>query len=71
MSADIHGPYKVPSLAGAVYVIVFLDSKSDYVYVKSIRRKSDSVEALREFCQQVGKPVELLTDWAKEFTLGK
>ena len=51
--------------------MVFLDSKSDYVYVKSIKHKSESVEALKEFCQQVGKPVELMTDWAKEFTLGK
>ena len=49
---------------------MFLDSKSDYVFVRAIKRKSEAVECLKEFCQQIGKPREIMSDWAKEFTLG-
>ena len=33
--------------------------------------KSDAVDGLTSFCQKVGVPVEIMTDWAKEFTLGR
>ena len=62
VSVDVAGPYRIPSLTGSIYTIVFLDSASDYVHVEFLRKKSDAVDGLKSFCQKVGTPVEIMSE---------
>jgi hypothetical protein len=56
-----------PSMRGAKYLIVFVDTYSRYTWVQALENKSQAPKALRQFIQQVGCPREILSDWGTEF----
>ena len=67
VSVDTHGPYPIKSPGGHAYVLVFVDGFSRYTFCRLMRSKTESTDALKEFCQEVGCPSSVLTDWGTEF----
>ena len=70
ISADLAGPFKVPSTSGAVYMVVFVDHFSRFTWVDFIKKKSSRLTllALQRFQQHIGKSVKRVhTDGGAEF----
>ena len=62
VSVDLHGPYPIKSLGGHSYVMVLVDGCSRYTYCRLLRKKTETTQALKEYCQEVGAPREILCD---------
>ena len=73
---DICGPMNVTSNSGYRYFITFIDDASGMVQVYYLKKRSESVQKLRQFCSwaetQTGRKVQRIrTDNAKEFIYGE
>ncbi len=53
--------------SGGIYVCVFVDSASDFVYVKILKSKKNTYQAFKEIICDVGCPREFMLDWGTEF----
>lgn len=70
--SDISGPMRVSLLAGAKYFATFIDDKSRYIEIKPLKKKSEIIEAFKEYKTRVEKMTghcikKLRTDNAKEY----
>lgn len=70
--SDICGPMNVSSLAGAKYFATFIDDKSRYMEIKPLKKKSEILEAFKEYKTRVEKMTghcikKLRTNNAKEY----
>lgn len=53
--SDICGPFSTASLGGAKYFITFIDDKSRYVYIKTLKKRSEALDAFKEYKARVEK----------------
>lgn len=70
--SDICGPFSMQSLGGTKYFVTFIDDKSRYIYIKSLKKRSDVLDAFKEYKANVEKLTEynikkLRTDNGKEY----
>ena len=64
---DVMGPFRVESLSGFWFCIVFADQYTKFVFVKLLKVKSETLASLKKFVVSVGTPKKLRRDNAKEF----
>ena len=64
---DMMGPFRVESLSGFCFCIVFADMYTKFVFVDLIRAKSEALTSLKKFVLSVGTPKKLRQVNAKEF----
>ena len=69
---DICGPFKTCSLGGAKYFATFIDDKSRYVELAILKKKSDILQAFKEYKARVDKQTDrqikkIRSDNAKEY----
>ena len=62
---DVMGPFRLESLSGFRFCIVFADQYTKFVFVELL--KSEALASLRKFVLSVGTPKKLRQDKAKEF----
>ena len=55
---DISGPYDIPSFGGEKYFITFIDDFSRYGYIYLLHEKSQSVNALEVFVNEVERQLD-------------
>ena len=67
VNVDLHGPYPEQSFGQYRYVTVFVDSCTGHLHVTPIRSKTDTLDALQEYIQRVGKPRTLTHDRGTKF----
>ena len=67
VNVDLHGPYLEESFGQYWYVAVFVDSCTGHLHVTRICSKADTLDALQEYVQCVGKPRTLTHDRGTEF----
>lgn len=70
--SDICGPISTTSLGGAKYFVTFIDNKSRFIEIKPLKKKSDVLEAFKEYKARVEKTTghcikKLRIDNAKEY----
>ena len=63
----VAGPFRVESLSGFRFCIVFADQDTEFVFVDLLRAKSETLASLKKFVLSVGTPKKLRQDNAKEF----
>ena len=61
------GPFRVESLSGFRFCIVFADQYTKFVFVELLKAKSEALASLKKFVLRVGTPKKLRQDNAKEF----
>ena len=64
---DMMGSFRVESLSGFRFCIVFADQKTKFVFVDLLKAKSEALASLKKFVLSVGTPKKLRQDNAKEF----
>ena len=64
---DVMGPFRVESLSGFQFCIVFADQYTKFVFVELLKAKSEALASLKKFVLSVGTPKKLRQDNAKEF----
>ena len=64
---DVMGPFRVESLSGFLFCIVFADQYTKFVFVDLLKAKSEALASLKKFGLSVGTPKKLRQDNAKEF----
>ena len=65
---DVMGPFRVESLSGFRFCIVFADQYTKFVFVDLLgKAKSEAQASLKRFVLSVGTPEKLRHDNAKEF----
>ena len=64
---DVMGPFRVESLSGFGFGIVFADQYTKFVFVDLLKAKSEALASLKKFVLSVGTPKKLRQDNAKEF----
>ena len=64
---DVMGPFRVESLSGFRFCIVFADQYTKLVCVELLKAKSEALASLKKFVLGVGTPKKLRQDNAKEF----
>ena len=64
---DVMGPFRVESLSGFRFCIVFADQFPQFVFVDLLKVKSEALASLKKFVLIVGTPKNLRQDNAKEF----
>ena len=64
---DVMGPFRVESLSGFQFCIVFADQYTKFVFVDLLKAKSEALASLKKFVLSVGTPKKLRQDNAKEF----
>ena len=64
---DVMGPFRVESLSGFQFCIVLADQYTKFVFVDSLRAKSEALASLKKLVLSVGTPKKLRQDNAKEF----
>lgn len=73
---DICGPFRVTSQGGSTYLITFIDDFSRFITVYFLKKKSDALNALKDFVtsseKQTGKKVKCIrSDNGREYTGGE
>ena len=63
---DVMGPFRVESLSGFRFCIVFADQYTQFVFVDLLEAKSEALASLKKFVFSVGTPEKLRQDNAKE-----
>ena len=64
---DVMGPFRVESLSGFRFCIVFADQYTKFVFVDLLKAKSEALASMKKFVLSVGTPRKLRQDNAKEF----
>ena len=64
---DVMGPFRVESLSGFRFCIVFADQYTKFLFVELLKAKSEALASLKKFVLSVGTPKKLRQDNAKEF----
>ena len=64
---DVMGPFRVDSLSGFRFCIVFAGQYTKFVFVNLLKAKSEAQASLKKFVLSVGTPKKLRQDNAKEF----
>ena len=64
---DVMGPFRVESLSGFRFCIVFADQYTKFVFLDLLKAKSEAVTSMKKFVFSVGTPKGLKQDKAKEF----
>ena len=64
---DVMGPFRIESLSGFRFCIVFADQYTKFVFVELLKAKSEALASLKKFVLSVGTPKKLRQDNAKEF----
>ena len=64
---DVMGSFRVESLSGFRFCIVFADHYTKFVVVELLKAKSETLASLKNFVLSVGTPKKLRQDNAKEF----
>ena len=64
---DVMGPFRVESLSGFRFCIVFADQYTKFVFVELLKAKSEALASLQNFVLILGTPKKLRQDNAKEF----
>ena len=64
---DVMGTFRVESLSGLRFCIVFADQYTKFVFVDLLKEKSEALASLKKFVLSVGTPKKLRQDNAKEF----
>ena len=67
MFTDVLGPFRVESLLGFRFCIVFADQYTKFVFVDLLKAKSEALASLKKFVFSVGTPKKLRQDNANEF----
>jgi hypothetical protein len=52
ITSDLCGPFRTQTIGGARYFITFTDAATDYTEVVTLKHKSDSSEAIRDFMEK-------------------
>ena len=63
---DVMGPFRVESLSGFRFCIVFADQYTKFVFVDLLKAKSEALASLKKFIFSVGTPKKLRQNNAKE-----
>ena len=63
---DVMGPFRVESLSGFRFCIVFADQYTKFVFVDLLKAKSEALASLKKFVLSVRTPKKLRQDNAKE-----
>jgi hypothetical protein len=53
LHSDLSGKFSTPSLGKSLYYITFIDDFTRYTWVRTLKRKEDSVQAMREVVKEV------------------
>ena len=64
---DVMGSFRVESLSGFRFCIVFTDQYTKFVFVDLLKARSEALASLKKFVLSVGTPRKLRQDNAKEF----
>ena len=64
---DVMGPFRVESLSGFRFCIVFADQYTKFDFVGLLKAKSEGLASPKKFVLSVGTPKKLRQDNAKEF----
>ena len=64
---DVMGPFRVESLSGFRFCIVFADQYTKFVFVDLLKAKSEPLASLKKLVLSVGTPKKLRQDNSKEF----
>ena len=64
---DVMGPFRVESLSGFLFCIVFADQYMKFVFVDLLKAKSEALASLKKFVLSVETPKKLMQDNAKKF----
>ena len=64
---DVMGPFRIESLSGFGFCIVFADPLTKFVFVDLLKAKSEALSSLKKFVLSVGTHKKLRQDNAKEF----
>ena len=56
---DVMGPFRVESLSGLRFCIVFADQYTKFVFVDLLKAKSEALASLKEIVLSVGTPKKL------------
>ena len=64
---DVMGPFRVESLSGFQFCIVFADQYTKFVFVDLLKAEGEAMSSLKKIVFSVGKPKKLRQDNAKEF----
>lgn len=72
ISADYYGPLMTSS-AGVKYILVLVDNFTKFVKLYSLRRATTytTLKKIKEYVDQYGKPMNMLTDNGTQFTTPK
>ena len=64
---DVMGPFRVESLSGFLFCIVFADQYTKFEFVALLQAKSEALASLKKFVLSVGTPKKLRQDNVMEF----
>ena len=64
---DVMGPFRIESLSGFRFCIVFADQYTNFVFVDLLKAKSEALASLKKFVLSGGTPKKLRQDNAKQF----
>ena len=64
---EVMGTFRVESLTGFRFCIVFADQYTKFVFVDLLKAKGEALTSLQKFVLSVGTPKKLRQDNAKEF----
>ena len=64
---DVMEPFRVESLSGFRFCIVFADQYTKFVFMELLKAKIEALASLKKFVLSVGTPKKLRQDNAKEF----
>ena len=64
---DVMGTFKVESLSGFRFCLVFADQYTKFAFVDLLKAKSEALASLKKFVLSVGTPKKLRQDNAKEY----
>ena len=72
LHVNLMGPTRTESLGGKRYIMVIVDNFSRYIWVESLREKSEACEKLEIMCKKLqnkkgGPIVKIRSDHGKEF----
>ena len=64
---DVMGPFRVESLSGLRFCIVFADQYTKFVFGHLLKAKSEALDSLKKFILSLGTPKKMRQENAKEF----
>ena len=64
---DVMGPFRVESLSGFRFCLVFADQYTKFLFEDLLKAKNEALASLKKFVLSVGRPQKLRQDNAKEF----